>query len=117
MNAKIDDLAKLTQNYYEELRIEKKELKAKLAIAKRKLDDLEDRSRRKNLVVVGISERDKERWEDTEELFGREIKHKLGIELKEEDIEMANRKGGAAEDKQRPIIVNYAKFKTREKGL
>ena len=46
-----------------------------------------------------------------------EISEKLGLELKEDDIERAHRMGRPGKQKHRPIIACFTKFKVKEKVL
>ena len=63
---------------------------------KKKLIELEDRSRRNNLRVDGIKERPNETWEDYENKLHTLFKESLGIE-EEIAIERAHRVKNFAE--------------------
>jgi regulator of replication initiation timing len=86
----------------------------------KKLYDIEDRSRRNNLRMVGLTEDNGEDWDRTEAKVKEFIKTKLGIEKCE--IERAHRTGskkykdGKPND-QRPIVVKFLNYKDKNKVL
>lgn len=81
-----------------------------------RLDDLEDRSRRNNVVIHGISD-SKETWNDTEEKALAALHSALGVEIPPSDVERAHRIGALSASKPRPIIMKFCSFKTRDKVL
>ncbi len=117
LNGKIDTLGKSMDAKYEELITENKALKEELVDMKHKLVDIEDRSRRNNLVLTGISERERENWDDTEKKMVTEIGRNLGIDLQDEDIERAHRIGRFERGKSRPVVARFTSYKTKEKVL
>lgn len=78
-----------------------------------KLDDLENRSRRCNLVFYGIEDVDpKEPWSTSAKHIRELCAAKFNLELK--TIERAHRLGKFNPDKKRPLIVNFASFKEKQ---
>ena len=88
---------------------------------KKKLADLEDRSRRNNLRFDGFQEKTNETWEESETIVTDFVKEKLGIQ---EDtlIERAHRKGkiqrnDGTRNKKRTIVVKFLNFKDQSRIL
>ena len=88
---------------------------------KKKLADLEDRSRRNNLRFDGFQEETNETWEESESIITNFVKEKLGIE---EDIliERAHRTGkiqrnDGARNRKRTIVVKFLNFKDKSRIL
>ena len=88
---------------------------------KKKLADLEDCSRRNNLLFDGFQEETNETWEETESLITDFVKEKLGIE---EDIliERAHRTGkiqrnDGTRNRKRTIVVKFLNFKDKSRIL
>ena len=88
---------------------------------KKKLADLEDRSRRNNLRFDGFQEETNETWEESESIITDFVKEKLGIE---EDIliERAHRKGkiqrnDGTRNRKRTIVVKFLNFKDKSRIL
>ena len=88
---------------------------------KKKLADLEDCSRRNNLLFDGCQEETNETWEETESLITDFVKEKLGIE---EDIliERAHQKGKiqrnyGTRNRKRRIVVKFLNFKDKSRIL
>lgn len=78
-----------------------------------KLDDLENRSRRSNLVFFGVPDNSrKETWEESEKLIRDIYKETLSIDNVE--IERAHRVGAFKDGKNRPIVAHFAGWKARE---
>ena len=123
---RISDLQNLMQRRIDKLEEENRKLRDQI-------NQLENQSRRENLVFHGITESsdsDAETWRDCEEKVQKVIKEKLIIDpIGTEggvEIERAHRlpkprmqrRDGRAESLQevpRPIIVKFSKFKQREK--
>ena len=82
-----------------------------------KIDDLENRSRRQNIVVHGIEEDDHENWEQTEEKLISMIRDRLQIEIPPEQIERAHRTGFKHPAKPRPIVCKFISDKTKQRVL
>ena len=74
-----------------------------------KLGDLENRSRRNNLVFEGIEEEPHETWEITESKLRSILSSKMLIETTNETIERAHRIGKYV---SRSIIAKFSNFKT-----
>lgn len=82
----------------------------------RKLDDLENRGRRLNLVFYGIEDREpRESWEASENLVRAFCQDRLQITFGE--VQRAHRIGKYGPNYNRPIIVNFASYKDTEKIL
>ena len=88
---------------------------------KKKLADLEDRSRRNNLRFDGFQEETNETWEESESIITDFVKEKLGIE---EDIliERAHRTGkiqrnDGTRNRKRTIVVKFLNFKDKSRIL
>ena len=88
---------------------------------KRKLADLEDRSRGNNLRFDGFQVEINETWEESESIITDFVKEKLGIE---EDIliERAHRTGkiqrnDGTRNRKRTIIVKFLNFKDKSRIL
>ena len=78
----------------------------------RKLCELEDRSRRNNIVISGLVEVGSESWEDSEKQVVELCSSKLGIV--DIPIERAHRLGRKMPNKNRPIICKLLNFKDKE---
>ena len=88
---------------------------------KKKLADLEDRSRRKNLRFDGFQEETNETWEQSESIITDFVKEKLGIK---EDISIERAHGtgkikrnGYTRSKKRTIFVKFLNFKDKSRIL
>lgn len=91
-------------------------LKGNLQLHQRRLDDLEDRSRRRNLAIFGFLEPDREnatelRKKIIEELIG----DKLGVVVN--SVERVHRVGKKCHDKVRPVIMNFFYYNEKLKVL
>jgi hypothetical protein len=82
-----------------------------------KIDDLENRGRRQNLVLFGIPEDRDENWDSVEEKVRRVISDRLGINLSNQCIQRCHRLGRKYEGKARAVICYFWSFKTKEKIL
>lgn len=78
-----------------------------------RLDELEDRSRRNNLIFHGIPDL-KETWQQTESKLIN-ILNTSEYPLLSGDIERAHRLGTYSPNKCRPVIAKFTNYKTREK--
>ena len=88
---------------------------------KKKLADLEDRSRRNNLRFDGFQEETNETWEESESIITDFVKEKLGIE---EDIliERAHctgkiQRNDGTRNRKRTIVVKFLNFKDKSRIL
>ena len=81
-----------------------------------KLVDLEDRSRRWNLRIDGVTEKKGETWEQCEEEIQNIFKEKLDLE--NINIERAHRsKGKTSSNKPRTIVCKLLSFKQKKEVL
>ena len=88
---------------------------------KKKLADLEDRSRRNNLRFDGFQEETNETWEESESIITEFVKEKLGIE---EDILIERshctgkiQRNDGTRNRKRTIVVKFLNFKDKSKIL
>ena len=79
-----------------------------------KLDDLENRSRRQNIVLHGVEEDANETWDQTEEKVLSVIRDKLKIELVTEQLERSHRIGTKRPGRVRPIVCKFLSDKTKQ---
>lgn len=81
-------------------------LKEEFYFQQKRLDDLEDRSRRRNLVIFGFTEPDRE---DLADLRTRVVdgifKEKLGVTVA--SVERVHRIGKKQSNRPRPVILNF----------
>lgn len=80
----------------------------------KRLDDLEDRSRRDNLLFHGLPDTQNETWDESEKLVREKLLSEMDLELPSEAIARAHRLGKFSNDKCRPVIVKFTNFKIRE---
>ena len=88
---------------------------------KKKLADLEDRSRRNNLRFDGFQEETNETWEESESIITDFLKEKLEIE-EDSLIERAHRTGkiqrnDGTRNRKRTIVVKFPNFKDKSRIL
>ena len=77
--------------------------------------DLEDRSRRKNLRIYGITETNDESWKKCEEHADQVFSQKLGLKnIRIERAHRVKRKKGDKTKKPRPIVCNLLSFKDKK---
>ena len=97
------------------------ELREESSVQKKRIDELEDRldylenqSRRENLVIRGIPEKDGETWEDC---AGHviEVAKKVGVTMMRRDAVRAHRVRHGAQP--RPIVVKMSSWSKREEIL
>lgn len=99
---------------FEQVRHDIEKLKSENVLLKSRLSDLEDRSRRDNLVFHGITDAKSETWTQTEAKLLTLINEDLGLQISSEAIERSHRIGSYVEGKTRPIIAKFASFKARD---
>ena len=75
---------------------------------RRKLVNLEDRSRRNNLRILGIKEYPWESWEECENKIYDLLEEKLEMDTSNITIERAHRVGEKSNDKERAIVVQFS---------
>lgn len=80
-----------------------------------RLDELEDRSRRDNLIFYGIPDVPSEKWSESENKIRHCLSNLLQITLTDEAISRAHRLGSFTVNKHRPIIVKFSSSKHKQK--
>ncbi|XP_077491262.1 uncharacterized protein LOC144101915 [Amblyomma americanum] len=80
-------------------------------------DDLENQSRRNNLIFYGIHDKATESWEQSETKIISFCAEKLKLSVDAAAIERAHRLGRYAPDKHRPLIVKFLSFKEKNRVL
>lgn len=78
-----------------------------------RLDDLEDRSRRENLIFYGLADTSTETWSQSEEAIRNFASSTVEIEIPSDSIARAHRLGNYIETKCRPTIVRFSSSKVR----
>lgn len=81
-----------------------------------RIDELEDRSRRNNLIFYGFSDSPRETWEQSESLVKDVLTNVLPT-LSDDAFERAHRLGSFSPSKARPIIVKFSSFKVKDQIL
>ena len=109
---------KKLQDDFQETCAQNEDTKAECNKLKDKLDEIEDRSRRNNLLFAGIPQEDPaENWQQSEDLIKDTIRTKLNI-TEDIDIERAHRiPNGPKSSGAAPIIVKFNNFKDKQKIL
>ncbi|XP_075543269.1 uncharacterized protein LOC142577695 [Dermacentor variabilis] len=79
-----------------------------------RLNDSEDRARRSNLVFFGVSDTERETWQESEKKIVELCASNLNIKLDPFDIERAHRIGRYSSNRNRPIIIKLAHFKVKQ---
>ena len=100
----------------EQLKSENRELTDRLTEVEKKLDDLEGRSKRNNLIFTGLQKQtqaDYESWEDCEKLVQDRIHNQLKIP---DDIQF-DRVHRMRKDPKSPIIARFTNFKDKQRVL
>lgn len=83
-----------------------------------RLDDLENRSRRNNLIFYGFPDTNpKETYAQSEQIIINHCLKSFGLTVGTQDIERAHRLGRYSTNRKRPIIVKLSSFKTKESIL
>lgn len=96
------------------LLIENVELREKLEKSEIKIKNLEEKNRRKNLIVYGITEKNDIK-QDQIENFCDIIENDLSIKINKNEVENAHRLGKSMENKDRPLLVSFiTKWKREE---
>ncbi|XP_049267703.1 uncharacterized protein LOC125760039 isoform X2 [Rhipicephalus sanguineus] len=124
LSTRVDTLEKIvqsTQSNETGLKADVKDSFAKLSAEIRvltdKCDDAENRLRRSNLLFCGIPDTKGESWIQSQAKVIKFCSENLGISIPEDDLERAHRLGRYQQNKSRPIIVKYARFKDKSKIL
>lgn len=90
---------------------------AEIATLRACTDDAENRQRRNNLLFLGLPDSKSETWKESEEAVVLFCSDKLGVVLDPDNIDHAHRLGSFVENKTRPIMVRFVRFKDRESVL
>ena len=75
--------------------------------------DLEDKSRRNNLRILGIKEDPRESWEECENKLYDLLEDKLEVDTSNITIERAHHVGEKSNDKERAIVVQFSFYKDK----
>ena len=79
----------------------------------RKFVDIEDRSRRSNLRILGIKEDPRESWEECENKFYDLLEEKLEMDTSDIIMERAHYVGRKLNDKERATAVQFSLYKDK----
>ncbi|XP_065667574.1 uncharacterized protein LOC136087884 [Hydra vulgaris] len=109
-NKRIDEVKKL---YNEKTLLDSNNESNFLKDIKKKLVDLENRSRRNNLRIDGVKELPDESWEDSKKIVKKIFSEKLQIN-KEIIIERAHRSGSIKSGKERSIVLKLLNFNDKK---
>lgn len=82
-----------------------------------RLEDLESRSRRSNLIFYGFEDNESESWDISKETILDACAEYIHITMASSEIERAHRLGRFLPAKKRPIIVKFANYKAKERIL
>ncbi|XP_075748106.1 uncharacterized protein LOC142814049 [Rhipicephalus microplus] len=103
------------RNDIEKMRADTSSMSRKIEELEDRLDDAENRSRRNNLIFYGISDpTDSETWNDSEKIIIDFCHNNLGITVGPHDFERAHRLGRHSFGRNRPIIVKFTCYKTKD---
>lgn len=81
-----------------------------------KVDDLENRGRRNNLVFYGVDDKNpQETWSDSEKIIQEVCETNLGLSVT--SMERVHRIGKFKQGKNRPVIASFSSFKEKEKVM
>lgn len=94
---------------FEECQADLVRVKDTISILEGKIDDLENRSRRNNLIVYGISEAANESFEELKKLVCEDIFDGL-LNVTTASLERIHRLGKPQRNKTRPVIVRFFDF-------
>ncbi|XP_065662338.1 uncharacterized protein LOC136084906 [Hydra vulgaris] len=109
-NKRIDEVEKL---YNEKTLLDSNNESNFLKDIKKKLVDLENRSRRNNLRIDGVKELPDESWEDSTKIVKKIFSEKLQIN-KEIIIERAHRSGSIKSGKEQSIVLKLLNFNDKK---
>lgn len=111
---KIDEEISQLKEEINDVREECKESQSKVSELEikleQKIDNIEQYSRRKNLRLFGLAEKQNE---DTEKVFIEHCKNKLKLDIVPADIDRCHRIGKKEEDKIRPIFIKFVGYKKK----
>ncbi|XP_049275319.1 uncharacterized protein LOC125759848 [Rhipicephalus sanguineus] len=80
-------------------------------------DDMENRSRRNNLIFFGFQDAAGETWQDSETKVLAFCEEKLNVSISADAVERAHRLGRFTATKNRPIIVQLLSFNEKQRVL
>lgn len=80
-------------------------------------DDMENRSRRNNLIFFGFQDAAGENWQDSETKVIAFCEEKLKVAISADAVERAHRLGRFMATKNRPIIFRFLSFKEKQRVL
>ena len=78
---------------------------------RRKLVDLEGRSRRNNLRILGVKEDPQKSWEECENKIYDLLEEKLEMNTSNKNMERAHRAGKKSNNKERAMVVQFSFYK------
>ena len=113
INEKVQSLEKELSSTKEDVRVIQTTEPTWALEIRRKLVDLEDRSRRHNLRVLGIKEDRRESWKECENKIYDMLEEKLEMDTCNITIERAHRVGEKSKDKERTIAVQFSFYKDK----
>ncbi|KAH9359648.1 hypothetical protein HPB48_007938 [Haemaphysalis longicornis] len=76
--------------------------------------ELEDRTRRENLLLYGLQDEPLEKWDDTENKVLNLIYETLKLAVSMDMIQRAHKIGVFSDDKERPVVVKFSSFKFKK---
>ena len=114
-NKKLETTQKEMKDDFKDMTDKVDRLEKQLKTSESKCEQLGAQSRRDNLRLFGIQERENETWDDTETRVRQFIKRDLELEENEIKIERAHRLPG--NESPRPVIVKFSFFKDRDNVL
>ena len=97
------------------LQREHETLNRKVTGMSKKLDQLENQSRRENLVFHGLKDKSNETWEESESNVRKYIFEDLGLDETRISVERAHRIN--TKSSPRPVIVKFSLFKDKDRVL
>ncbi|KAH9367722.1 hypothetical protein HPB48_011106 [Haemaphysalis longicornis] len=80
-------------------------------------DDIENRSRRNNLLFFGLSDGGKETWDESEKKVIDLCAEKSRVTVSSSAIEHAHRIGKVGGEKPRPVILKFVFFKDKQRVI
>ena len=113
INEKVQNLEKELSSTKEKVRVIQMTEPTWALEIRRKLVDLEDRSRRNNLRILGIKEDPRESWEECENKIYNLLGEKLEMNTSNITIERAHCVGENSNDKERAIVVQFSFYKEK----
>lgn len=92
-------------------------VRSESAVLQSQIDELEDRSRGDNPIFYGIADDASETWQQSEFHIRELLSKHLKLQIPDSVISRAHRIGTFAQNRNRPIIMKFACFKTKDKIL